>query len=112
MEGHVGSVNRPNSGGKDDPWGSVQGMAESLRRLEWYSGTDAEYIKRNEVSIYWDWMGVRCKARLDSVLVDEGIVLTSRPPTPSTPNCSPRRWSTGLRLPSRVLRQGCRGCLR
>ena len=63
------------SGGKDDPWGSVQGMAESLRRLEWYSGTDAEYIKRNEVSIYWDWLGVRCKARLDSVLVEEGIVL-------------------------------------
>lgn len=62
-------------GGKDDPWGSVQGMADSLRRLQWYSGTDAEYIKRNEVSIYWDWEGVRCKARLDSLLVDEGIVL-------------------------------------
>ncbi|ADF42428.1 exonuclease VIII [Synechococcus phage S-CBS2] len=62
-------------GGKDDPWGSVQGMAESLRRLEWFSGTDAEYIKYNEVSIYWDWEGVRCKARLDRVLVDEGIVL-------------------------------------
>lgn len=63
------------TGGKDDPWNSVQGMAESLRRLEWYSGTDAEYIKRNEVSIYWDWHGVRCKARLDSVLLEEGIVL-------------------------------------
>lgn len=63
------------TGGKDDPWNSVQGMAQSLRRLEWYSGTDAEYIKRNEVSIYWDWLGVRCKARLDSLLVEEGIVL-------------------------------------
>lgn len=73
------------TGGKDDPWNSVQGMAESLRRLEWYSGiyaedsheppTEAAYIKRNEVSIYWDWMGVRCKARLDSLLVEEGIVL-------------------------------------
>ena len=63
------------TGGKDDPWGAVQGMAESLRKLEWYSGTDAEYIKRNEVSIYFDWMDVRCKARLDSVLVDEGIIL-------------------------------------
>lgn len=63
------------AGGKDDPWNSVQGMAQSLRRLEWYSGTDAEYIKRNEVSIYWDWLGVRCKARLDSLLVEEGIVL-------------------------------------
>ena len=64
-----------NAGGKDDPWGSVQGMDQSLKRLKWYSGTDAEYIKRNEVSIYWDWMGVRCKARLDSVLVEEGLVL-------------------------------------
>ena len=63
------------SGGKDDPWGSVHGMAESLRRLEWYDGSDAEYIKRNEVSIYWDWLGVRCKARLDSVLIEEGLVL-------------------------------------
>ena len=64
-----------NAGGKDDPWGSVQGMDQSLKRLAWYSGTDAEYIKRNEVSIYWDWMGVRCKARLDSVLIEEGLVL-------------------------------------
>ena len=81
----VGRKTVLNTGGKDDPWGSVQGMAESLRRLEWYSGTYAEdgheppteaaYIKRNEVSIYWDWLGVRCKARLDSVLVEEGIVL-------------------------------------
>ena len=63
------------TGGMTDAWNSVQGMAESLRRLEWYSGTDAEYIKRNEVSVYWDWCGVRCKGRLDSVLVDEGIVL-------------------------------------
>ncbi len=64
-----------NSGGKDDPWGSVHGMAESLRRLEWYAGSDKEYIKRNEVSIYWEWLGAACKARLDSVLVDEGIVV-------------------------------------
>lgn len=71
----VGRKKVLNSGGKDDPWNSVQGMAESLRRLQWYSGTDSEYIKRNEVSIYWDWMGVRCKARLDSVLIEEGIVL-------------------------------------
>ena len=63
------------TGGKDDPWNSVQGMAKSLKRLEWYAGEDAEYIKRNEVSIYWDWHGVRCKARLDSVLIEEGIVL-------------------------------------
>ena len=63
------------AGGKDDPWGAVEGMAEGLRKLEWFSGTDKEYIKRNEVSIYWDWEGIRCKARLDSLLVEEGIVL-------------------------------------
>ena len=62
-------------GGKDDPWGAVEGMHESLSRLTWFSGTGAEYIKYNEVSIYWDWNGVQCKARLDRVLVDEGIVL-------------------------------------
>ena len=25
------------TGGKDDPWGAVQGMAESLRQIEWYA---------------------------------------------------------------------------
>lgn len=53
----------------------VLGMAESLGRLQWYAGTDADYIKRNEVSIYLDYLGVPLKTRLDSVLVDEGIVL-------------------------------------
>lgn len=62
-------------GGKDDPWNSVIGMGDALRRLEWFSGADEDYIKYNEVSVYWDWEGVRCKARLDRVLVDEGIVL-------------------------------------
>jgi hypothetical protein len=63
------------TGGTHDAWNAVQGMAKSLERLEWYSGSDAEYIKRNEVSIYWEHLGVPCKARLDSVLIDEGIVL-------------------------------------
>lgn len=62
-------------GGKEDAWNSVQGMAASLRQLLWFSGTDKESIKYNEVSIYWDWEGVRCKARLDRVLVEEGILL-------------------------------------
>ena len=63
------------TGLSEDEYADVQGMAESLRRLEWYSGTDAEYIKRNEVSIYWEQAGVPFKARLDSILIDEGIVL-------------------------------------
>jgi exodeoxyribonuclease VIII len=62
-------------GGKDNPWGSIQGMRDSLARLDWYRDTGEDYIKRNEVSIYWDWEGQRCKARLDSVLEEEGIIL-------------------------------------
>ena len=59
----------------ESEFADVLGMAESLRRLQWYAGTDAEYIKRNEVSIYLDYLGESFKARLDSVLVDEGVVL-------------------------------------
>ncbi len=64
-----------NSGGKDDPWGSVQGMNESLKRLQWFNPEQEDYIKYNEVSVYWDWMGIPCKARLDRVCVEEGLVL-------------------------------------
>lgn len=63
------------SGGKDDPWGSVHGMDESLKRLAWFNPDQKDYIKYNEVSVYWDWHGVACKARLDRVMVEEGIVL-------------------------------------
>ena len=63
------------TGLSEDDYLDVQGMAESLRRLEWYAGTDAAYIKRNEVSIYLSHLGVPLKTRLDSVLVDEGIIL-------------------------------------
>ena len=64
-----------NTGGKDDPWGSVQGMNESLKRLQWFNPEQPDYIKYNEVSVYWDWNGVACKARLDRVCVEEGLVL-------------------------------------
>jgi len=63
------------SGGKDDPWGSVLGMDASLKRLAWFDPTQKDYIKHNEVSIYWEDHGVNCKARLDRVLIEEGIVL-------------------------------------
>lgn len=71
----VGRKKVLSSGGKDDPWGSVQGMAAELAKLAWFDPTQEDYIKYNEVSYYWDWLGVGCKARLDRVLVDEGIVL-------------------------------------
>lgn len=63
------------TGGKDDAWNSVQGMAKSLERLAWFDPSQQDYIKHNEVSIYWEDRGVSCKARLDRVLVEEGIVL-------------------------------------
>lgn len=63
------------SGGKDDPWGSVLGMAKSLERLAWFDPKQEDYIKHNEVSIYWEEHGVNCKARLDRVLIEDGIVL-------------------------------------
>ena len=71
----VGRKKVLNSGGKDDPWGSVQGMNESLKRLAWFDPSQEDYIKHNEVSIYWEDHGVNCKARLDRVLIEEGIVL-------------------------------------
>ena len=62
--------------GKDKAWSSIHGMAKQLAKLDCYDITDdAEYIKRNEVSVYWDWLGVRCKARLDSILVEEGLII-------------------------------------
>ena len=63
------------TGGKDDPWNSVLGMDASLQRLAWFDPAQEDYIKHNEVSIYWDELGVRCKARLDRVALEEGIVL-------------------------------------
>ena len=64
-----------NTGGKDDPWGSVLGMDKSLKRLAWFDPAQKDYIKHNEVSIYWREHGIPCKARLDRVLIEEGIVL-------------------------------------
>lgn len=63
------------AGGKDDPWGSVHGMDASLKRLAYFSPNQKDYIKHNEVSIYWEWEGVPCKARLDRVDIDYGVVL-------------------------------------
>ena len=62
-------------GGKDDPWGSVQGMTEALGRLAYFDPTQEDYIKHNEVSIYWEWEGVQCKARLDRVDIENSLVL-------------------------------------
>jgi len=56
---------------RDRPWDSVIGMTDSLRTLEWFNPGQPDYRKFNELSIYWDAMGIPCKARLDR-LVDDG----------------------------------------
>lgn len=63
--------------GKDRQWDSVIGMSEALRQLEWFNPDQPDYRKFNEVSIYWEELGIPCKARLDRVLdlEDETIVL-------------------------------------
>jgi hypothetical protein len=71
----VGRKKVLSAGGKDDPWGSVQGMAKSLQRLAYFDPAQEDYIKYNEVSVYWEWEGVACKARLDRVDVENGLVL-------------------------------------
>ena len=71
----VGRKKVLSSGGKDDPWGSILGMDASLKRLAWFDPSQKDYIKHNEVSIYWEEHAVKCKARLDRVLIEEGIVL-------------------------------------
>ena len=63
------------TGLSEDEYTAVLGMAESLERLSWFSPSQTDYIKHNEVSVYWDWMGVPCKARLDRVAIEEGLVL-------------------------------------
>ena len=56
-------------------WDSVHGMAESLRRLQWFNPNQVDYRKYNEVSVYWDADELSCKARLDRVVLEDDRVL-------------------------------------
>lgn len=64
----------PNDG-KEPQWDCVMGMSQALRELDWFSGKSDDYRKFNEVSIYWQEMGIDCKARLDRVIVNDDEVL-------------------------------------
>jgi len=57
--------------GFDRQWDSVIGMTETLRELDWFDPTQKDYRKFNEVSFYWEEMGIPCKARLDRVQVTD-----------------------------------------
>lgn len=56
-------------------WDAVYGMAESLRRLEWFDPSQADYRKYNELSIYWESEGLDCKCRLDRLVLEEDRAL-------------------------------------
>ena len=60
-----------------DSWRDVYGMAESLRRLDWFNPDQPNYRKHNELSLYWEADGLDCKCRLDRLHLtdDEALVL-------------------------------------
>lgn len=56
-------------------WDAVHGMAESLKRLEWFNASHPEYRKYNELSLYWDADGLSCKCRLDRLILESNRAL-------------------------------------
>lgn len=54
---------------------NVLGMTESLRKLDWFDNKQDNYRKYNELSIYWDASGIRCKGRLDRAVIEDDEVL-------------------------------------
>ena len=77
------------TGLSSEDYAAVLGMAEQLTKLDCYEiGDNADYVKRNEVSIYWDWLGVRCKARLDSLLIADGVIVDLK----TTKSTDPREF--------------------
>lgn len=54
----------------------LKNMVRALGEIEWFAPErQADLRKYSELSIYWDWMGVDCKARLDRVIELEDKVL-------------------------------------
>ncbi|MFZ9326279.1 MAG: PD-(D/E)XK nuclease-like domain-containing protein [Polynucleobacter sp.] len=58
-------------------WDAVHGMADSLRRLEWFNPNQKDYRKFNELSLYWEADELDCKCRLDRLILedDKAIIL-------------------------------------
>lgn len=61
--------------GKERMWDCVHGMSAALKTLDWFDESTPDYRKYNEVSIYWEELGIPCKARLDRVIVEEDQVI-------------------------------------
>lgn len=60
-----------------DNWRDIYGMADSIRRLEWFDSSQDDYRKYNELSLYWNSDGLDCKCRLDRLVLNQrhGIIL-------------------------------------
>ena len=63
------------TGLSEDEYAAVEGMAASLQRVVYFDPSQPDYIKHNEVSIYFEWEGVECKARLDRVDFDRRVII-------------------------------------
>ena len=83
---------------KDMAWGSVHGMTESLRKLDWFKWDQPDYRKFNELSIYWEAEGVECKARLDRLvdLGDELLVLDLKTTDSIEPSVFEKKVAGGM----------------
>jgi pyruvate-formate lyase-activating enzyme len=54
----------------------LKGMVKALQTLEWFEVAEQERLRKySELSIYWEWCGMDCKARLDRVIELEDKVL-------------------------------------
>ena len=63
------------TGLSEDDYADVEGMASSLQRVAYFDPSQPDYIKDNEVSIYFEWEGVRFKARLDRIDFERKVVI-------------------------------------
>lgn len=54
----------------------LRGMVAALQELEWFSPARQQELRKfSELSIYWDWCGIDCKARLDRLIELDDRVL-------------------------------------
>lgn len=54
----------------------LKGMTKALQELDWFSVERHDELRKySELSIYWQWCGMDCKARLDRVIEEEDRVL-------------------------------------
>lgn len=69
----------------------LKGMVKTLQGLDWFAPNRQEELRKySELSIYWEWCGMDCKARLDRVIEEEDRVLVLDLKT--TDSVSPKKF--------------------